>query len=123
MNSVHLIGRLTRDIEKITTQGGTVIGNFTLAVNRNKEETDFIRCVAFNKTVEVLEQYTSKGSQIGVEGSIRVENFEDKEGNKRTAVKVNAYRIELLDSKSESKPQGQPKQPEPLEVDEDELPF
>ena len=125
MNSVHLIGRLTKDIEIVQTKSGTDIANFTLAVNRNKEETDFIRCVAFNKTAEVLNNYTSKGSQIGVEGSIRVENFEDKEGNKRTAVKVNAYRIELLDSKSDNKPKQKPQEQEmkDSDIDEDSLPF
>ena len=125
MNSVHLIGRLTKDIEIVQTQSGTDIANFTLAINRNKEETDFIRCVAFNKTAEVLNNYTSKGSQIGVEGSIRVENFEDKEGNKRTAVKVNAYRIELLDSKSDNKQKQKPQEQEMKDIDigEDSLPF
>jgi len=97
MNSVSLIGRLTRDVEIVQTQGGTDIANFTLAVDRNKEETDFIRCVAFNKSADVLRNYTSKGTRIGVEGSVRVENYKDKEGNKRTATKVSAYRIELLD--------------------------
>ena len=125
MNSVTLIGRLTKDVEVMTSQGGTVIANFTVAVNRNQEETDFIRCVAFNKTAEVLQNYTSKGSQIGVEGSIRVENFEDKEGNKRTAVKVSAYRIQLLEPKQE-KPQKkeEPKEDfDEININSDDLPF
>ena len=123
MNSVNLIGRLTKDIEIVNTQGGTNIANFTVAINRNQEETDFIRCVAFNKTAEVLEKYTSKGSQIGVEGSIRVEQFQDKEGNNRTAVKVSAYRIQLLDSKQDQPQKKEEPKPQDFNVVESELPF
>lgn len=78
MNSVNLIGRLVKDIEAKKTNNGKKIVNFSLAVRRTPEQTDFITCVAFDKTAEILENYCSKGSQIGVSGSIRAGKVDDK---------------------------------------------
>src|SRR5699024_1574008 len=60
----------------------------------------FIRVEAWGKTAELLNQYCAKGSKIGVEGSLKVDKFKDKEGNNREVTKVNASRIEFLDSKA-----------------------
>lgn len=84
MNTVNLIGRLTRDAELGTSQNGTNYTGFTLAVDRyvkNGENTaDFIRCKAFNKTAEIITQNLHKGSQFGVEGSIQTGSYQDKDG-------------------------------------------
>lgn len=84
MNTVQLIGRLTRDAELKTSQNGTNYTGFTLAVDRyvkNGENTaDFIRCKAFNKTAEIIAQNLHKGSQFGVEGSIQTGSYQDKDG-------------------------------------------
>ena len=66
MNKVLLIGRLTRDAELRYTPSGKAVASFTVAVQRNKEEADFINCVAWNKVAENLANYTSKGSLVGV---------------------------------------------------------
>ena len=85
MNAVVLVGRTTRDIELRRTGNGTAVASFTLAVNRDfktndGQEADFIQCVAWKKTAELLEQYVHKGDRIAVNGSIRTRNYEDNQG-------------------------------------------
>lgn len=82
MNCVALIGRLTKDPE-FRTSNDLSIARYTLAVDRRgkDEPADFIRCVAFGKTAQFAEKYLSKGSQIGITGSIRTGSYKDKNGN------------------------------------------
>lgn len=82
INNVVLTGRLTKDIELRRTTSGKTCTSFTLAVNRNKQETDFINCVAWNQEAESLEKYTKKGSLIGIEGRIQTRSYDDKNGKK-----------------------------------------
>lgn len=82
INTVVLTGRITRDIELRRTTSGKTCTSFTLAVNRNREETDFINCVAWNQEAESLEKYTKKGSLIGIEGRIQTRSYNDKNGKK-----------------------------------------
>lgn len=104
MNKVLLIGRLTRDVE--LSQSGSTYAKFTLAINRQfkdkdgSKKADFINCVAFGKTAEVLTQYTQKGSQIGVDGSLQVSSYE-KNGVKQFSTSVVVESIELLERKQE----------------------
>ena len=67
MNNIVLIGRMTKDPELKYTSTGKGNTRFTLAVSRNKDEADFINCVAWEKTGETIAEYFRKGSQIGVE--------------------------------------------------------
>ena len=104
-NNVTLIGRLTKAIDIKATNSGTTVGNFTLAVNRTfgkkEQEADFITCVAFNKTAEIISQYTDKGS-------LQTRNYENKEGQKVYVTEVVANQVQLLDSKgSNNGAQGQ----------------
>ena len=109
MNKVLLIGRLTRDVE--LSQSGSTYAKFTLAVNRQfkdkdgSKKADFINCVAFGKTAEVLTQYTQKGSQIGVEGSLQVSSYE-KNGVKQFSTSVVVESIEFLGNKGEQEQQS-----------------
>ena len=134
MNNVFLIGRMTNDVELRANEAGTSKGQFTLAVNRKgakegTQQTDFINIVVWNKQAENLSKYMGKGSQIGIEGSIRVDNYTDKDGNKRTYNYVLAQSIQYL---SESKGvKEEIKQEEPMEsfkmddlqLSDDDLPF
>ena len=133
MNLVALTGNIATDIE-LRQVGDTVVTSINLAVRDNfkKDTTHFIRMEAWGKTAELLSQYCAKGSKIGVEGSLKVDKFQDKEGNNREVTKVNANRIEFLDSKNsnsnnqQSEPryeQGQIAQPRNAAVTEDQLPF
>ncbi len=90
MNQVSLLGRLVKDIEIITTKNDKIIGKFTLAVNRKfkKDETDFINCIAFGKTAEIMAQYLSKGSQIAVTGSIQTGSYEAQDGSRRYTTNI-----------------------------------
>lgn len=95
MNSIQLIGRITRDIELKQTQGGKAYCNFSLAVARefNKEETDFINCVAWEKKAETIEKYVKKGHKFGVIGRIQI----DKKDNAHYT-KVIVEKIYFLES-------------------------
>lgn len=85
MNKVVLIGRTTKSPELRYAPGtGTAVCRFTLAVNRpyKKDETDFIKCVAFGKIAETIAQYVLKGRQVAITGSIRTGSYENNAGNK-----------------------------------------
>lgn len=133
INSVVLIGRLTRDIQVRYTQSEKAVGNFTLAINRRfknqngEYETDFIDCVVFGKQAETMEQYTKKGDLIGVEGSIQKRTYEDKEGNKRYITEIMVEKITFLQTnkKSETPQQNDPYKDfgEIVEKENLELPF
>lgn len=97
INNVVLTGRLTKDIELRRTTSGKTCTSFTLAVNRNREETDFINCVAWDKVAELLEQYTRKGFQIGVEGRIQTRNYDDRNGKKVYITEVLVNSISFLE--------------------------
>lgn len=106
-NSVILSGRLTADPELKTTQSGVTVTSFSIAVNRSytkdgKSQADFINIVAWRNTAEFVTKYFTKGSLIGIEGSIQTRNYEDKNGNKRTAFEVVANQVHFLESKRNS---------------------
>lgn len=104
MNKTILIGRLTKDAELRYTNSNTAVASFTLAVDRtykNKDgnkESDFINCVAWNKTAEIISNYTNKGSQIAIFGRIQTRNYEANDGTKRFTTEVVAEEVKLLDS-------------------------
>ena len=82
MNNVTLIGRLTADPE-IRDAKDTTVARFTLAVDRiGSEEADFIRCVAFGKSAEFVDDYFTKGLRVGVTGRIQTGRYEDKDSGK-----------------------------------------
>lgn len=103
MNKFTGIGRLTADPELRTTISGITVATFTLAVkrtykNKNGEyDADFLRCVAYKRTAEILGQYTRKGSQIGVEGWVQTRSYEDKDGKRQYMTEIVVDRIHLLD--------------------------
>ena len=94
MNKVCLIGRLTANPELRYTNSNVAFTRFTLAVNRNfnnqdgMREADFINCLAWRKTAEIIAKYLSKGRQIGIEGRIQTGSYEDRDGNKRQSFDV-----------------------------------
>lgn len=80
MNKVILTGRLTKDVDLRILKDGSSIGNFTVAINRGKELTDFIPVTVFGKTAEFVSKYFKKGSLINVDGRLSLKY--DKEQNK-----------------------------------------
>jgi single-strand DNA-binding protein len=108
-NRVILIGRIAADPELRTTPGGDNVTTIRVAVNRsyNKDKADFISVVAWKRTAEFICNYFPKGSAIGIEGSIQVRDYTDKEGNKRNVVEVAADRVFFVESKKKDKPQDE----------------
>lgn len=100
MNRTDLIGNLVRAPELRTTQNGKLVCSFTLAVYRDKEHTDFINCVAWNKSAELMNTYCQKGDKIGVSGSIQVRNYDNAQGQKVYVTEVLVDRIYLLTSRN-----------------------
>lgn len=95
LNRVILMGRMVADPELKQTPNGVSVATFRLAVERNYQPKDsnerlcdFISCVAWRQTGEFITRYFSKGSMIVIEGSIQTRQYQDKNGNKRTAVEV-----------------------------------
>lgn len=106
LNKVILMGRLTADPEHKQTPNGVSVTSFSIAVERNfadksgKRGTDFINIVAWRNTADFICKYFAKGRMIAIEGSIQTRNYEDKNGNKRTAFEVVADQVYFADSKS-----------------------
>ncbi len=103
-NLVVLTGRLTADPELKYTPNNIPVTSFSIAVSRRYkagEETqaDFINIVAWRQTAEFVTKYFSKGSMIGIEGSIQTRRYTDKEGKNRTAFEVVANNVQFVESK------------------------
>jgi single-strand DNA-binding protein len=109
MNSINLIGNLCGDIELRQTNGGKSVTQFNLAVKRpfSRDTTDFIPVVVYDQPAEYLSRYAHKGTKVAVTGKLISRNYEDKNGNKRTAFEVVADVAEICESResTEAKPQ------------------
>lgn len=107
LNKVILMGRLVADPELRQTAGGISVATFRIAVDRNytpqgqEKQADFINCVAWRQTAEFITRYFSKGQMIALEGSLQSRNYEDKQGQKRTAYEVIVGHAYFADSKPE----------------------
>ena len=108
LNCAIIMGRLTADPELRTTGNGTSVTSFSVAVERSyarageERQTDFINVVAWRQQAEFITRYFRKGSMIAIQGSIQTRNYEDKNGNKRTAVEIVADRASFCGSKAET---------------------
>ena len=100
MNNVQILGRLTKEPELTKgTKNKKSYVKFTLAVPRiKKDETDFVNCIAFEKTGEVISQYLHKGNRVIVEGSLNVSSIKDNDENLRTFTTVIVNKIDFVDS-------------------------
>ena len=106
LNHVTLMGRLVADPELQHTPNSVSVTRIRLAVDRNyarqgeEKKTDFIDVTLWRNTAEFVCRYFTKGRMIAVEGSLRVDNYTDREGNKRTRVYVEGSDVYFADSKS-----------------------
>jgi single-strand DNA-binding protein len=116
MNSIVLVGRLTKDPELKYTQEGVAVAQFTLAVDRpfkNKDgsrETDFINIVVYRKQAENCAEYLSKGKMAGVEGRLQIRTYDDKNGQRRWMTEVVANNVSFLSPKDSGQNGGQNEQ-------------
>lgn len=117
MNKIILIGRISTDLELKQLESGSTVCKFNLAVNRYKEGVDFIPIQVWNKQADNLVQYQTKGSQIAVEGSIRIDNYQNAEGENRRSIYVLANNVQFLGNKQSQE------QIENDQTDEESNPF
>jgi single-strand DNA-binding protein len=130
INTVTVVGRLTRDVELKRTQGGTAIADMSIASNYRTKRGDnwedavsFFDCVLMGKRAEGLAQYLTKGTRLGVTGELRQDRWE-KDGEKRSKVKVNVRDVQLLGSKESSGQQQESQMPSSdTATFEDDVPF
>lgn len=137
-NLTILTGRITKDLE-LKQAGQTQVTNFSLAVDNpfKKDDTSFFDIAAFGRTAQLLTDYCGKGSKILIEGNLKQDRFQDKEGYTRSVVRVIANRIEFLDNKGSNQQNSQPQQQRGqapavnnpfandnnANIDDDDLPF
>ncbi|HZS09797.1 MAG TPA: single-stranded DNA-binding protein [Blastocatellia bacterium] len=115
-NKITIVGYLGRDPELRYTPQGTAVCSFSVATTEKRkdktgeaqEQTTWFRVTLWGQQAEVAGQYLHKGRQVYVEGRLRQEEYTDREGNKRTALEVNATELHFLDSnKSADQSEGQ----------------
>lgn len=115
INRLVVIGRLTADAKLEYTPGGMAIASFSIAVNRNTkkgdqwvDEANFFDVKAFGKQAENLKPYLTKGKQIGIDGYIKQDRWQDKEtGQNRSKVVVMVNDMQLLGGKNDGGSQNQ----------------
>lgn len=125
INSVVLVGRLTKDIELRKTQSGLSVASFTVACDRrlsqeqrnnNEQSADFINCVAWRGSADFLGKYARKGDTVGVEGKIQTRNY-DRDGQRVYVTEVLANSVNLLHSKQTAQSQEQASyEPQPTQA-------
>ena len=144
MNNINIIGTMTRDLELKYLPSGVAVGSFAIAVNQDYkkqdgtkvEKTSFFDVKVIGKQSEIINQYFSKGSRIGITGELEQETWQDNQGQNRSKVVIKLEQFSFIDKKSNDN-QGQrsqaqnnyqPKQqhqqdiPE-IDLDEDSIPF
>ena len=137
INKVILMGRLTRDPEMRHTNSGAPVTSFSIAINSGygeKQQTDFVNCVAWNKTAEFVAKNFAKGKMIIVIGRISTRSWETQDGKRAYVTEVTAQEVNFGETKSSPQlntPQtaAQPAMQDddddftPLDEDDDDLPF
>lgn len=107
LNTITIMGRLTRDPELRRTAAGIAVASFSVAVDRDfaqdgKKETDFIDCVAWRQTGEFVSKYFTKGKMIVVKGRLQIRSWKDKDGNNRKSAEVVADNCYFAESKRDT---------------------
>lgn len=136
MNKVIMMGNLSKDVELRYTQGGSAIATTSIAVSRKFKKQDgsqgeeicFIDLTFFGRSGEIANQYLSKGKKVLIEGRLKLDQWTDNQGVKRTKHSVHVESMEMLgDRQQDSSPKSAPRQvaqefPE-MDIDDDEVPF
>ena len=106
MNSVCLVGRMTKDAELKYTGNNIAVASFSLAVNRNfkdangEREADFINCVIWRQQAENLANWAKKGALIGITGRIQTRSYENQQGQRVYVTEVVAENFQMLESRA-----------------------
>ncbi len=139
LNKVFLMGNLTRDPELRYTQAGLAVASFGIAINRawtaktgeQKKEVCYVDINIFGRRAEVVGEYFSKGNPIFIEGRLQFNQWETKDGQKRSTLRVVADNFEFIGG-TNKRPEGAPKEGKPpemipedinLDINNEEIPF
>ena len=112
INSICLVGRMTKDAELRYTPSNVAVATFTLAVNRNfknengEREADFINVVIWRQQAENLANWAKKGALIGITGRIQTRNYENQQGQRVYVTEVIAESFQVLESRTAREGQG-----------------
>lgn len=138
INSVTLVGRLTKAVELRYTANQVATASFTLAVNRpfksqnGEREADFINCIIWRQSAENLANWARKGALIGLTGRIQTRHYDNQQGQRVYVTEVVCDRFQLLESKAKQEADLQEEagashqpfaQSRPVDVSDDDLPF
>lgn len=128
LNHITIMGRLTKDVELRRTDSGKAVASFTVAVDRDfgqngQKETDFIDCVAWQKTGEFVSKHFSKGKMIVVSGRLQIRSWTDKDGGKRKTAEVVADTCYFGEAKNNSDNNFAKGDYALLDGDDSQLPF
>ena len=140
LNSICLVGRLTKDVDLRYTPSNVAVATFTLAVNRTfknengEREADFINCVMWRQQAENLANWAKKGALIGITGRIQTRSYDNQQGQRVYVTEVVAETFQFLESKGQQDKQGQQRQAQqqapdfsrqgaPMDISDDDLPF
>lgn len=137
MNHWSGIGRLTRDPEARYLSSGKCVVKFSIACNGikrgEKDEVLFLECEAWEKQAEAIAKYTAKSLRVAVEGRLKLDKWEARDGTTRSQIRLVAHKVQFIDwaddAKNAAVPDGSPTRPAPQSAaaaavtDDDELPF
>ena len=137
LNSICLVGRLTKNAELRYTPNNQAVATFSLAVNRNfksqngEREADFINCVIWRQQAENLANWAKKGALIGITGRIQTRSYEGQQGQRVYVTEVVVETFQLLESQKDREggqsqgysQQDFARQAEPFNIEESDLPF
>ena len=126
MNSVNLIGNLTKKPELRYTNSNKAYTRFTIAVNGYNDHVDFISVIAWEKLAENLCKFQDKGGKLGIIGSIQTGSYENEHGNKIYTTDILAYNIEFLTPRKETSPEAAQVRKDiapRVDVNSEDLPF
>lgn len=129
MNSICLIGRLTKDPELRTFESGDALCSFTLTVNVGKDRTAFIPVQVYGDKANLMAKTLRKGHQISVQGKLDQDTYTNQAGDKKTITYVKLDNFDYLEKKEET--EDKPKEPKAytpediskLDIPDDDLPF
>ncbi len=131
LNTITIMGRMTRDPELRRTESGIAVASFTVACERDyapqggEKETDFINVVCWRSTAEFVDKYFSKGRMAVVSGRLQIRGWTDREGNKRRSAEILADRVYFGDAKRDGDAQDSKSDFTEISNDEEDedLPF
>lgn len=130
LNRVMLMGNLTRDPELKYLPSNTPVVNLSIAINRKwknqsggqQEETAFVDCEAFGKRAETMNSFLAKGNPVYIEGRLKFEQWQDREGHNRSKLKVVVDNFEFLAPASKKAAESSPA-PAASTIPDDDIPF